>query len=224
MDADYWIARWAEGRIGFHRPTVQAWLVEHAGRFLSAGDERVLVPFCGKSVDLVWLEQRGHSVVGVDLAEQALCAFFAEQQRPFSVQATPPGSPIRVLASGRIELWHGDLFAVDPALHGKFPALFDRAALIALPLERRADYAAKLLTLLAPGGRMLLIGLEYDQTRMAGPPFSVACSEVVRHFGTAGRLELLGQKSVLDEEPHFRAKGLSALTEYAFLLETPALR
>ena len=37
----------------------------------------VLVPLCGKSLDLVWLAEQGHAVIGVELAE----AFVKEQQR-----------------------------------------------------------------------------------------------------------------------------------------------
>jgi len=215
VDPAYWIERWAGGRIGFHRTTVQPWLVEHAGRVAPLGGECFLVPLCGKSVDLAWLERRGHPVVGVDVAERALQEFLAEQGRPF---ADHPAPPFHVFASGRIELWCGDFFALDPLRHGTFPALLDRAALVSMPPERRAAYARRLVELLDPGGRALLIGLEYDAARMAGPPFSVPRAEIEERFGADCRIEALGARPILDEEPHFRARGLDALTEYALLL------
>lgn len=215
METDEWIKRWAEGRIGFHRPTVQTWLVDHAAKFLPRGDECVLVPLCGKSVDLVWLEQRGHPVVGVELAEQACRDFLREQKRVAAEHAAPP---FTVFSSGRIELLCGDFFALAPDRHGDFPAILDRAALIALPPARRDDYARLILTLLRPGGRMLLVGVEYDEARMAGPPFSVARDEVARRYGAACTIEALGARDVVPSEPVWKERGLDAMTEYALLL------
>jgi thiopurine S-methyltransferase len=215
VDPDGWVARWDEGRIGFHRPTVQPWLVEHAAQLAPRGDECVLVPLCGKSVDLAWLEARGHAVVGVDVAEKGLRAFLAEHGRRFAEHDSPP---FRVFATGRIELWRGDFFELDPARHGTFPAILDRAALIALPRERRADYARRLVELLAPRGRLLLIGLEYDEREMAGPPYAVSRREAAALFGEECATQELGRKAVLDEEPRFKERGLTALHEYALLL------
>ncbi len=212
---DFWISRWEQGRTAFHRPTVQPWLVAHVERLAPRGDECVLVPLCGKSVDLAWLERRGHPVIGVEVAERAARSFLAEQRRTFAEHESPP---FRVLATGRLELWCGDFFELDAERHGTFPAILDRAALIAFPPERRVAYAQKLALLLAPRGRLLLIGLEYDESRMAGPPFSVRRAEVERLFDARCSIEPLGEKAILDEEPHFREKGLDALTEYALLL------
>jgi thiopurine S-methyltransferase len=215
LEPEEWLQRWREGRIGFHRATVQPWLAAHVARLAPNGDECILVPLCGKSVDLVWLEARGYSVVGVELAEQAARAFLAEQGRVASERRSPP---FLVFATGRIELRVGDFFAFDPARLGDFPAIYDRAALVAMPAERRGDYAARLLSLLRPGGRLLLVGMEYDETKYAGPPFSVPRDEVVRRFGPTCDVEPLGAKSLLDDEPVWRERGLDALTEYALLL------
>lgn len=215
MEAQDWIRRWEQGQIGFHRATVQPWLVEHLLRLAPLGDECVLVPLCGKSVDMEWLERHGHPVVGVDVAEKGLRDFLAEQRRTF---AEHPAPPFHVFATGRIELLLGDFFALDPEKHGTFPAILDRAALIALPPARRPAYARKLVELLAPRGRVLLIALEYDESRMAGPPFSVRPAEVEQLFAPSCWIETLGARQVIDEEPRFRERGLDSLFEYALLL------
>ena len=62
MHPEYWIERWKEGRIGFHRAGVNPQLVEHHARALGE-TKRVLVPLCGKSEDLAWLAASGHEVV-----------------------------------------------------------------------------------------------------------------------------------------------------------------
>lgn len=218
MEPDYWLARWEEGRIGFHREQPQCWLVAHAARLLPRGDERLLVPLCGKSVDLAWLWRRGHAVVGVELSARAIRDFFAEQALPATTRPAPRGAPFEVTAHGSLELWRGDFFALDPARDGPFAALHDRAALIALPPPLRRRYAQRCGELLAPGGRMLIVTLEYAQARMAGPPFSVEPDEVRELFGPHGALDELGAKSLIDEEPHFRERGLDAVVERAWLL------
>jgi len=214
-DPGYWLARWREGRIGFHRSTVQPWLVQASARLLPTGRERVFVPLCGKSVDMAWLAQRRHSVVGVDVAQPALKSFFTENAIPATERTV---APFRVLASANVSLWLGDFFALTEKHIGSFPAIIDRAALCALPPERRAAYAQKLMRFLEPRGTLLLVGLEYDAAAMAGPPFCVPRAEALELFGAACAGELLGEKSLIDEEPHFREKGLTAVTEYALLL------
>ena len=210
-----WLARWNEGRIGFHRPSVQPWLIEHVDRLLPRGDERiakrVLVPLCGKSLDVAWLANRGHHVVGVELAELAIRALLAEAG-VVAVESAPPR--FHRFTAGAIDLWCGDFFDFAD---GRFDAIFDRAALIALPRELRPRYLARLLELLAPGGRILFVTLEYDERRMEGPPFTVAPDEVERALAGHGTLERLGSKSLLDEEPQWRGRGLDSIKESALL-------
>src|SRR4051812_12173703 len=151
---DDWLGRWREGRTAFHEGRPNDLLVRHAARL--AGRRRVLVPLCGKSEDLAFLAARGHDVVGVELAEQAVQAFFAEHDLtpsiarrgsviayevgPGMVRPAAPAGPAGPTASGAIALWAGDFFAVTPELLGPVDALYDRAALIALPAELRPRY------------------------------------------------------------------------------------
>ncbi len=215
-DPGYWIGRWREGRTGFHCAQAQPWLVEHVAKLAPKGNERVLVPLCGKSVDLLFLERRGHSVVGVDVAAQAFAEFLAEQQRTATTRDEPP---FTVQATGGIELWRGDFFALDPRRHGTFPAIFDRAALVAFPPARRAEYARKIVSLLAPGGRLLLIAMEFDPAKWAGPPFPVTLDKVARHYGETCRIERLAERSVLEEEPVWRERGVDRVVDTLTLLQ-----
>lgn len=218
MEPGYWLQRWEEGRIGFHREAPQRWLVAHAARLLPRGDERVLVPLCGKSVDLAWLAARGHRVVGVELSPRATRDFFREQGLSATVVPAPPGAPFEVHAHGALEIRVGDFFALDPARDGRFEAIHDRAALVALPAAMRRDYARACGRLLAPGGRMLVVSLEYDAARMEGPPFAVAGREIHELFDALGEVEELGAVSLIEDEPHFRERGLDAALERAWLV------
>lgn len=183
-----WIARWRDGRIGFHEGHANAFLDRHIARL--AGCRRVLVPLCGKTEDLAFLAARGHTVVGVELAEQAVREFFASHALVPSIVAR--GALVEYTA-GAITLLVGDVFATTPEVVGPVDALYDRAALIALPADLRPRYVAHLRTLLPASAPALVITLEYDQQLMTGPPFAVLASELrALHAGRA--IELLEER------------------------------
>lgn len=196
---DDWLRRWRDDNIGFHRPTVHGALRQH----WQPRTGRVLVPLCGKSLDLRWLAEQGHTVVGVELAERAIHDFFAEQQLTFDrSEGVLPAYAARELP---ITIHHGDYFAfaaVPPC-----DALYDRAALVALPPDLRPAYVAHTDSLLRGRPFRLVVTLEYDQALVPGPPFSVPADEVRRHWPD---LELLDRRATPDETPpKFRAAGVS---------------
>jgi thiopurine S-methyltransferase len=133
MEPDYWLERWREGRIGFHRADVNNLLVEHCAVLNET--VRVLVPLCGKSVDLEWLVVRGFEVVGVELSELAVQAFF-DERRLAPTRREQAG--FVVYEHGSLAIWVGDFFAAVSAELGFFDGVYDRAAMIALPPELRA--------------------------------------------------------------------------------------
>lgn len=214
-DADFWHERWARGEIGFHRSDVHPMLERH-WREVAGGRPRVLVPLCGKSLDLHWLAARGHEVVGVELDEGAIRSFFDE------AGATPTvvdEGPLRCWRAGAVTILQGDFFDYRP--DRPFDAIYDRAALIALPEPDRARYLERLGRLLAGEGRGLLITLEYPQDAMTGPPFSVPAEELARYADAAAlRFECLARQDALEEHPGFRERGLPWLRECAYRLSS----
>src|SRR4051812_3920329 len=196
---DDWLGRWREGRTAFHEGRPNDLLVRHAARL--AGRRRVLVPLCGKSEDLAFLAARGHDVIGVELAEPAVQAFFAEhdlapsvaRRGPFVAYEVGPGAvPVNPGAAATAEptagadaLLAGDFFALTEEL-GPFDAVYDRAALIALPVELRAPYVARLRALVPAGAPAVVITLEYDQAAMTGPPYAVLEPELRTLYEGAG--------------------------------------
>lgn len=172
-----WNARWNEGRIGFHEGVPNAQLVRHASVLGEA--RRVLVPLCGKAEDLAYLASLGHEVVGVELVARAIDAFFAEHDLA-PTRASVGG--FEVTSAGGVHLVRGDMLAVTREVLGPVDALYDRAALIALPPETRVAYTSHLRQLLPSGARGLVIGFEYPQATMSGPPFAVDEAELRRHF------------------------------------------
>jgi thiopurine S-methyltransferase len=170
---DFWGDAWREGKIGFHEGKPNELLDRHHAHL--GANRSVLVPLCGKSEDLVFLATFGHTVVGVELVEDAVKAFFAEHGIAPAITRTADHV---AYAHGAITIYAGDYFKLTPALAGPCTALYDRAALVALPPDLRPRYAAHTRTLLAPDSPALLVTLDYDQTKHDGPPFSVEEQEV----------------------------------------------
>ena len=215
MEPKFWQERWARNQIGFHLPEVNPYLLRYWPSLTLAQGAKVLVPLCGKSLDLMWLASNGYHVLGVELSEQAVDAFFREQN--LTPRITGHGV-FKVYQADLIEIWCGDFFALDAGALADCTALYDRAALIALPPLMRAQYAEQLNSLLRPGCQGLLITLDYDQTQKAGPPFAVTDDEVKVLLGLQWCLEVLEAQDILDESWKFVQDGVTRLEERAYRL------
>ncbi|TWC64459.1 thiopurine S-methyltransferase [Pseudomonas sp. SJZ103] len=215
MEPKFWQERWARNQIGFHLPEVNPYLLRYWPSLTLAQGAKVLVPLCGKSLDLMWLASNGYHVLGVELSEQAVDAFFREQN--LTPRITWHGV-FKVYQADLIEIWCGDFFALDAGALADCTALYDRAALIALPPLMRAQYAEQLNSLLRPGCQGLLITLDYDQTQKTGPPFAVTDDEVKVLLGLQWCLEVLEAQDILDESWKFVQDGVTRLEERAYRL------
>jgi thiopurine S-methyltransferase len=178
MNPEFWRAKWQTNEIGFHQSEVHPLLSAHWSRLIPT-KARVLVPLCGKSHDLAWLQSRGHRVVGFELSEVAVSAFFAERALVPQIASIDPFE--RYEANG-FEIYCGDFFAAKPDLCGFFDAVYDRAALIALEPAQRATYLATVRNLCALRASGLLITVEYPDGLVLPPPFSVPEVEVMQRY------------------------------------------
>jgi thiopurine S-methyltransferase len=219
MDADFWLGRWRQGRIGFHEGRPNAHLVAFFDRLGLAPGARVLVPLCGKSDDLAWLAARGLRVVGVELVREAADAFFAE--RGLAPREDEVG-PYRRLSAGGVELYVGDVFDLGRAGLGPFDALYDRAALVALPRDDRARYVPLVLGALAPGSKSLVIAFACDPPGEGGPPFHVDEAEVRSRFGATAAVALLADEPGARVSDDARKRGVERARELAFLVTKAA--
>ncbi|UIN54870.1 MULTISPECIES: thiopurine S-methyltransferase [Pseudomonas] len=212
MQPEFWHKKWESNQIGFHQRQVNPYLQRHWPDLAIPAQARVLVPLCGKSLDLLWLAGRGYQVLGVELSEKAVEDFFLEQQ--LQPQVSEQGD-FKIYRAGAIELWCGDFFLLTAADVAGCTALYDRAAVIALPPSMRERYAAHLQGLL-PACRGLLVTLDYDQSQMPGPPFSVDDAEVQRLLGRVWRVEMLEEQDVLGDSWKFVQAGVTRLEERVY--------
>jgi len=112
----------------------------------------------------------------------------------------------------------GDFFATSAEGLGHFDGAYDRAAMIALPAELRARYAAHLPKLLTPKAKLLLVTLFYDAE--GGPPFSVSPEEVRSAYAGA-RISELSSDDARDDAPGPVERGASFVQENTYLIEFP---
>jgi thiopurine S-methyltransferase len=161
---------------------------------------------CGKTVDMLWLEEQGNSVVGVELSDIAARAFFHENGLRFTVHEDRLAA---YSAEDRdITIYCGDLFEFDET---GFTGWYDRGAFAATPAEQRAAYAQHIDARLAPDACRLLITLEYDDEIATGPPFSISREEIRRYWPELQEIERCDD--IENGPPKFREAGLREMFE-----------
>jgi thiopurine S-methyltransferase len=215
VDHEFWHGRWEEGFTPWHQGRVNRCLERHFSLLNLADDILVFVPLCGKAVDMRWLLEHRCRVLGIDLSERAAREFFADNGLRYAEREE---GAFTVLEGAGATIFCGDVFELTDTHLAGIGAVYDRAALSALDEDDRRRYAAHLTRILPPGTAQLVITLDYDTSRMTGPPFAVTPDEMQRHYAGRFGIRLLDSSDVIHEEPRFRERGLDVLTEHAFLL------
>jgi len=218
-DIAYWQARWSRGETGWHLGEVNPHLVRFWDTVGVPTGGAVIVPLCGRSLDMTWLASRGHPVLGVECSAQAAAAYFEEHGLTPTVRRD---GPFDLYAGGGVEIAVGDVFDLRALDLGSIAGYYDRAALIALAPEQRARYAALLSDALPRTVRGLIVTLDYPQAEKAGPPFSVAPDEVAELYGARFGLATLHAADALTANPGFVAAGVTRLWDHVVQLASPA--
>ncbi|MBX9597765.1 MAG: thiopurine S-methyltransferase [Burkholderiales bacterium] len=192
MDHDFWHQKWKNNDIGFHREEINAFLQKHYPLNQLPSTPKVFVPLCGKSIDMLWLNQHGAQIIGCELSLLACQQFFAENN--LSAESFK-SADFSHLKHNSIELLSGDFFKLSLSELGQIDFCYDRAALVALPPKLRIQYAQKMAELLPRGALYLLITYNYAENSKIGPPFSVDSNEVINLFGDNFTITFLEQQA-----------------------------
>ncbi len=215
MDKQFWLEKWQTNEIGFHQDEVNSYLENWWRSLQIKSGSSVFVPLCGKSRDMLWLLGQGYKVIGIEISLQAVESFFAENEL----------QPVRSdhekftrFDANELTIFCGDFFDLTASDLEAITAIYDRAALIALPTEMRQQYTNQLLAILPDKSETLLITMEYTQEEMDGPPFSVNEKEVHDLYADYYQIEMLSEHNVLDESPRFKERGLTSMSEKVYRL------
>ena len=188
MNSEFWIKKWQNGETRFHQSQYHSLLMKCVDR-LSLGT--ILVPLCGKSLDMLCLAEKGHTVIGVELSPIACEEFFNESKIEYSAISV---ENFIIFESDKITLWCGDFFKLPQKIWDKVSGVYDRAALIALPKNIRDLYASEIFKRSAKKLEILLITLEYQKDFLQGPPFSVDEPEVNEMYNSFRIQKLYSEK------------------------------
>ncbi len=216
MDAEFWLERWRDGRTHFHQTRVTPLLQKYWPTLGLPHDSRVLVPLAGKSLDMAWLAEQGHRVLGAELSQLAVEQFFSDNNLQPHIRESVYGSHY---TAGNIEIICGDIFKLDAAILSTCAGVYDRAALVALPAAMRAHYAQHVYGQLASDYRGILITLDYPQEQMDGPPFSVQDGEVQAIYAPHTDALVIDRRDILDKEPKFLERGVRRLDTVVYKLQ-----
>uniref|UniRef100_A0A8C7Z3E0 thiopurine S-methyltransferase n=1 Tax=Oryzias sinensis TaxID=183150 RepID=A0A8C7Z3E0_9TELE len=214
-----WEERWQQDRIGFHQPTVHRMLEKNLDKVLNGRTGvRFFFPLCGKAIDMKWLADQGHSVVGVEISEKGIQQFFEENNMTFSEEPVPeiPGAKVFRNPEKNISLYQCDLFQFSSSIAGRFGGIWDRGSLVAINPKDREKYAALIVSLMDQDCRYLLDTFLYNPDQYRGPPFFVPDEQVRSLFGSSCNVELLQSVDALTDRQ--RDWGLDSFMENIHLI------
>jgi len=215
LKKEFWLERWEREETGFHQDEFNPYLRQYWQTLRIDRHSMVFVPLCGKSRDMLWLHEQAHRILGVELSEIAVRAFYEDNGY---VPTHSTLEKFELYEADDIRILCGDFFDLGKAGLEQVKAVYDRASLVALPPEMRERYARHLAGILPPGTKILLITFDYPQLEMQGPPFAVSTGEVEAFYRDFANVSLLAQLDVLAQNPRFQQRGLSRLHENIFLL------
>lgn len=187
MDIDFWLQKWEMKQIGFHQSQANPLLIKWFKGLSVEQGSRVFVPLCGKTPDIAWLLSNGYRVAGAELSEIAVEELFLELG--VKPEVTEAGS-FKHYVGKDIDIFVGDIFDLTASVLGQVDAIYDRAALVALPEEMRRQYSSHLMQI-TNRVPQLVICFEYDQALLAGPPFSIDTIEINKLYSDVYHLRSL---------------------------------
>jgi thiopurine S-methyltransferase len=193
-----WLQCWHDRQTGFHQAAINPLLSRFWPELGMDAGSRIFVPLCGKSLDMLWLAQQGHEVIGVELSPLAVRAFFEENHlRP----TRRPAGLLTLWRAGRISILCGDYFALTGNELGQIDAVYDRAALTAFPEDVRLLYVAHLQVILPTSGKVFILTTEMPDADALPAHTLEADSEIVSLYGAAFNIELLHVEQVFEADP-----------------------
>ncbi|MBR7888270.1 thiopurine S-methyltransferase [Marinomonas sp. A79] len=201
---EFWLDRWKAGQIGFHKDDINPKLIEFWPTL--AKGSRVLVPLCGKSNDMIWLAEQGYQVTGVELSSLAVVQFLGDND--FTYETHHEGDlKIHTVNDLPLRIVEGDYFHFTET---DFDACYDRAAMVAMPDSKRADYVRHTQARLSPSAWVLLIGLHYDGNQQ-GPPFSVQNDAIRAMWGD--RIQKIASENLALTHERYQERGHKVFEE-----------
>ena len=210
-----WLKFWENNETNWHGDNVTQELIEYFELFELEPRDKVFVPLCGKSLDMLYIMNQGFSVIGVEISEIGVRQFFNENNLTYKITKV---DDFDLYSTENLEIYCGDFFALTSKHLNKVKSVFDRKSLIALEPEVRQKYVKHLNDIISLGARILLVTLQYPQYQMSGPPFSVDKSEVESLFSMAFESQELRSFNDIENESKLTRAGVDYINNAAYYL------
>jgi len=214
MGKEYWLNKWLQNDIKFNQDEVNTHLQHYYSKLNLNRSDRIFVPLCGKSIDMLWLAQKGHPIVGVEFSPIACKSFFEENNLPYQEKTQ---EAFTVYYNNTIMIYCGDFFALTPGLIGNVKAVYDRGGFIALSPSIRKQYVEHLVTLIPAGSKVFMTTIEYDQQQMDGPPYSTSFDNIKQFYGPHFHIDRL-EHTPYELPEHLREKGLQSADSSIYII------
>ena len=210
-----WLKFWENNETNWHGDKITQELVEYFELFELEPRDKVFVPLCGKSLDMLYIMNQSFSVVGVEISEIGVRQFFSENNLAYKITKV---DDFDLYSTENLEIYCGDFFALTSKHLNNVKSVFDRKSLIALEPEVRQKYVKHLNDIISLGARILLVTLQYPQYQMSGPPFSVDKSEVESLFSMAFESQELRSFNDIENESKLTRAGVDYINNAAYYL------
>lgn len=198
QDNHLWLEFWRDQRTDFHQSAVNPLLSKFWPGLELAHGSRVFVPLCGKSLDMLWLVQQGHEVLGVELSPVAVEDFFRENKlHPVKQQM----GEFTLWNDGKLSILCGDYFALTRSDIGHFDTVYDRAALTALPENIRSLYVAQLRRLVSDTAMVFLLTVEDAAENATMKQANGVDEEIKTLYSARFKIDLAYVESVFEPDP-----------------------
>jgi thiopurine S-methyltransferase len=210
-----WLKFWENNETNWHGDNVTQELIEYFELFELEPRDKVFVPLCGKSLDMLYIMNQGFSVIGVEISEIGVRQFFNENNLTYKITKV---DDFDLYSTENLEIYCGDFFALTSKHLNKVKSVFDRKSLIALEPEVRQKYVKHLNDIISLGARILLVTLQYPQHQMSGPPFSVNKSEVESLFSMTFESRELRSFNDIENGSKLERAGVDYINNAAYCL------
>ncbi|WP_412469576.1 MULTISPECIES: hypothetical protein [unclassified Halobacteriovorax] len=202
-NAKFWQEGWDKGFTGFHQSEYNQAMIDYFGD-LDLNGKTVLIPLCGKSLDMIYLANKGAKVIGVEVVKDPVEQFFNENEIEFK-----NNDQVYSSKDGKIEIHNKDFFKIEDL--GKIDFLYDRASNVALPkCMREEKYYPTIKRLIQEETKILLITMDHDGSRDFGPPYAINKEETKEHYPL---IELTNEDSSKAME-RFQEEGIKKVRRY----------
>ncbi|MCO1334059.1 thiopurine S-methyltransferase [Microbulbifer sp. OS29] len=192
MKEEFWHDKWQRDDIGFHEISGNTLLTEFFPKLSLSPGDRIFLPLCGKTRDIGWLLEQEAAVAGIELNEKAVDQLFSEMNIIPKVERV---GKLSCYSASNIDIFVGNIFDLNKDVLGHVGAIYDRAALVALPEDIRYQYVRHIIDI-TQLAQQLLISFEYEQSLMPGPPFSVGSRQLYEYYDIEYDVKMLTTREI----------------------------